>query len=202
MKLPFTKPKTAPVADLEAQLEAARTNAREADARVEAAIQAFDEAASPATERALVAARDEARVAGEYVARSERLLAAARDREAAHARAKVEARIRELEAELAQEQLRALREPGLQAEFSALVAAIEAHAARADVERVIFAKRQELANLRVSLGAEPRTLSLHDLPSVGQSPVLELLGTTLQHRPPERWQAYLRALRVGFQEIK
>jgi hypothetical protein len=147
-----TKPKTATADELAAQLTTALAAHRDALAALDAARDAFDLDATPDTEHAMLAARDAERLAAEYLARAERLLGHAREREAQQERERLVARKAELEASLAHAVLTEEREPTLRAEVDALLAAAAAHAQRREVEMQISRRRSELLSVQIKLG--------------------------------------------------
>lgn len=84
MKLPsWIKKPTAPIAELEEQVAAVKEAAATEPAKtLEAALAAFDESPTLENEQAVVVARQAATLAAERVARAERLLAQAQERDA------------------------------------------------------------------------------------------------------------------------
>lgn len=97
MKLPkWLKKPDAPSVNLEAQLQAAEETSQAAQRATAAAQDAFDGAGTLETQQALTAAQDAERAAQQHVERAERLLAAARQREAEELRQRNRARLQQI----------------------------------------------------------------------------------------------------------
>lgn len=86
----------APSVDLDAQLRAAEEAAAAAQRATAVAQDAFDVAGTLETQQALTSAQDAERAAEQHVERAERLLTAAREREAAELRERQQARVEEI----------------------------------------------------------------------------------------------------------
>lgn len=164
----WIRTRSATRADLEAQLGAAQKALDAAKETTAAAVAAFDENPDDAATKCLTRARATEAVTVEHVARAQRLLEAAVEREAAELRAKQLERKRELEESLEPKALMEERAPSLHAEVEALTQAAAAHARRQAVEAAIAARTHELDNVRVQLG-EPRLISVWSSRSSGPS---------------------------------
>jgi hypothetical protein len=149
--LSWLRPPTAPPPDLEAQLTAARAACESATAAVASAQAAFDADGGTDTLAALTSARDAERACAEHVARAQRLLDAAREREAAAARVELEQQVSELERQL-DERASNGDAPLLQREIDAWLAVVAAREARHEHLIDLQRRRTEIGRLRAALG--------------------------------------------------
>lgn len=155
MRLPaWIRPPEATVADHEAQLDAARDALTAAEAAITAAVVAFDAEPTPAHEKAVFAAQDAEKGARLQIERAERLLAAAKEREAAEHRAQLEAERDQLKASLDPAALKAERAADQAAEVAAIRELVRVRSARFDVEQRIQRRTDRLRNIRVELGEQ------------------------------------------------
>ncbi|MDB4988669.1 MAG: hypothetical protein JWN04_3847 [Myxococcaceae bacterium] len=150
--LDWIKPQGASLAELIAQLDAAKTQALESEHATATALTKFDADGSDASAKALAKARESEATAREHVGRAQRLLDAAKTVEAAKARKAMQLRKADLEVDLDPANVSAIREPGASEETKALLAAIEVNARRIELEVELSEKRSELRRLREQLG--------------------------------------------------
>lgn len=153
--LSWLRPPDAPPPDLEAQLEAARAALAAARETTRRAQQSFDETGSVEALRALTSAKDAERAAVEHVDRAERLLHAAREREAAEERRRLEKRRDELLSELERPAVTAATRPLIDREVDLFTQIVELRVERHALRERVRQKEAELRGIVGRLG-EPR----------------------------------------------
>jgi hypothetical protein len=172
--------------------EAALTEARRAHEsalrEIADATTAFDLEGTPAAAKKLQTAREKATLAAEFVARAERLLTSAREREAAERRAALEAELAELEKQLEHDNVRRLAQPLLDREVDLLVQLVAVRTERELAERRLSDVSGRADRIRQQLDQPPngrRTFTLASRHGIVQAFRLTEWPTDLERRMAE-----------------
>jgi chromosome segregation ATPase len=142
----------APTEELEAQLEEAEDALAAAREALDGARDHYDADGSAAAEDALLAARQAAQLAEERRDRARRLLERARERDAAEVRARLEAEVADLQAEI--DRLDGEREALARAEAEALRGVVEARFRRLEQNQAIKRLASRRRDLRRQIGGD------------------------------------------------
>lgn len=198
MALPsWLKRPTATAAELVEQLHAAQGAHEEAVQAVAAAVEAFDDDPSASAEKRLLSAREAEERARLHVDRAERLLSAARKREAeAETKAK-RARAAELVPMLRHDGVMRRLRPLLTKEIESLEAVAQVRQQRRELHRELRSALHEYQIIMDDLGESPRIddRTDHAVSHVLTIEELEARISELPHGSPLR--SLLRALRPG-----